>query len=142
MPLLHRDCETRSVLDLTKVGAHKYAVHPTTDIWFYRFAVDDGPIRIWVPGDPVPPEIIEAARNPDWLVTAWNDHFERLVERQILAPRYGWPVVPIERHRCSMAAAMALALPASLEKAAIALGLEERKDKAGHRLMLADEPAA
>ena len=137
MPLLHRDCETRSTLDLTEVGAHKYAAHPLTDLWHYRLAVDDGPIQIWVPGDPVPPEIIEAARNPDWLVSAWNDHFERLVERHILAPRYGWPVVPIERHRCSMAAAMALALPASLEKAAIALGLEERKDKAGHRLMLA-----
>ena len=111
MPLLQRDCETRSILDLTEVGAHKYAVHPTTDVWCFRFAVDDGPIQIWVPGDPVPREIVEAARNPNWLVSAWNDNFERQIELRIMGPRYGWPLVPIGRHRCSMAAALALALP-------------------------------
>jgi DNA polymerase bacteriophage-type len=136
MPLLQRDYETRSELGLPEVGAHKYAVHPSTDVWCYAYAVDDGPIQLWVPGDPVPLEVIEAAQNPDWLVSAWNDVFERSIERHIMGPRYGWPLVPIERHRCSMAAALALALPAALEKAAVALGLEERKDTAGRRLML------
>jgi DNA polymerase len=136
MPLLQRDYETRSILDLTEVGAHKYAVHPSTGVWCFAFAVDDGPIQLWVPGDPVPAEFIEAAQNPDWLVSAWNDNFERLIEQHIMGPRYGWPLVPIERHRCSMAAALALALPGSLEMAALALGLEERKDTASRRLML------
>jgi hypothetical protein len=33
-----------------------------------RFCLDDGPIQLWVPGDPVPPEFVEAARNPDWII--------------------------------------------------------------------------
>ena len=92
------------------------------------YAVDDGPIKLWVPGDPVPPEFIEAAQNPDWLVSAFNDQFERLIEQHIMGPRYGWPIVPIERHRCTQAAALALALPATLEKVARALKLEQQKD--------------
>ena len=49
---------------------------------------------------------------------------------------YGWPAIPIERHRCTQAAASALALPASLSKVAVALELEQQKDDAGRRLML------
>ena len=60
------------------------------------------------PGDPVPPEFVEAAQNPDWVVSAFNDQFERLIEQHIMGPRYSWPTVPIERHRCTQAAALAL----------------------------------
>src|SRR5262249_4667076 len=62
--------------------------------------------------------------------------FERLVEQYIMAPRYGWPTIPIERHRCSQAAGLALALPANLAALGKALNLEYQKDDAGHRLML------
>jgi DNA polymerase len=89
-----------------------------------------------VPGDSVPAEFLEAAQNQDWLVSAFNDGFERLIERHILAPRYGFPLVPIKQHHCSQAAALALALPASLESAAEALGLEHKKDEASRRVML------
>jgi DNA polymerase len=134
--VLHRDCETGSTLNLPEVGAWKYATHPTTDVWCYAYAVNDGPIKLWVPGDPVPPEFTEAAENPNWLVSAFNDQFERLIEQHIMARRYGWPTVPIERHRCTQAAALALALPAKLEKVAQALDLEQQKDMGGHKLML------
>jgi DNA polymerase bacteriophage-type len=133
--ILFRDYETRSTLDLKCVGAWRYAADPTTDVWCAAYAVDDDPVKLWVPGDPVPPEFIEAANNPDWIVSAFNDHFERVVEKLILAPRYGWPLAPIERHRCSQAAALALALPAKLETVADVLALEHRKDKDGGRLM-------
>jgi CHC2 zinc finger/Toprim domain len=136
MPLLIRDDETKSQLDLKQAGAWRYSRDASTDVQCRAFAVDDGPIQLWTSDDPAPPEFIEAAENPDWLVVAFNDHFERLIEQHILAPRYGWPLVPIERHRCLQASALALALPAKLADVTAALNLEQRKDEAGHRLML------
>jgi DNA polymerase len=118
------------------VGAWRYSEHTSTDVWCCAYAVDDGPIELWIPGDPIPAAFIEAASNPDWLVAAFNDTFERLIEQHIMAPRYGWPLIPIERHRCLQAAALARALPGSLDGAASALKLEQQKDIAGRRLML------
>jgi DNA polymerase bacteriophage-type len=136
MPILHRDFETRSEADLEEVGAYQYARHPSTAVLCCAYAVDDGEIKLWLPEMPVPEEFIEAARNSDWLVAAHNDQFETQIERCIMAPRYGWPLVPSERHRCTRAAALSLALPAKLEKAAAALALKNQKDMDGHRLML------
>ena len=47
----------------------------------------------------------------------------------------GWPIIPLERHRCTMAMCLAVGLPAKLSAAADALELENRKDAAGERLM-------
>jgi DNA polymerase bacteriophage-type len=135
MPILFRDYETRSTLNLRDVGAWKYSTHATTDAWCCAYAVDEGPIQLWVPGDPVPVEFIEAATNADWIVSAFNDAFERLIEQHIMGPRYGFPLIPIDRHRCSQAAALALSLPAKLETVAAVLGLAEQKDKADAALM-------
>jgi DNA polymerase len=136
MPVLLRDYETKSRLDLKKVGAWRYSTHESTDVWCCNFAVDDGSIKLWVRGDPVPPEFVEAAQNPDWIAAAFNDAFERLIEKHIMVPRYGWPEIPIERHRCLQASALSLALPASLDGVTAALKLEQRKDADGHRTML------
>ena len=130
---LHRDFETYSKLELPKVGAHRYAQDPSTGVWCMAFAVDDGPVKLWWPGDPVPPEFFEAERDPNWTVVAHNDEFETTIEQHILGPRYGFPLVPLERHCCTQAMALALALPAKLEMLADALELEHRKDAAGER---------
>ena len=92
-------------------------------------------MQLWIPGNPVPPEFIEAARNPRWIVAAHGDHFETAIEQHVLAPRYGWPLIPLERHACTMALALAHGLPARLSAAADALELANRKDAAGERLM-------
>jgi DNA polymerase bacteriophage-type len=134
--ILFRDYETRSTLNLSEVGAWRYAAHHETNVWCCAYAVNDGPIKLWVPGDPIPPEFIEAAQNPNWIVSAFNDQFERLIEQQIMGPRYCWPTIAIDRHRCTQAMALALALPAKLEMVARALNLEEQKDMDGHKLML------
>jgi DNA polymerase len=134
--VLHRDYETRGVLLLPKVGAWKYASHPQTEMLCAHYAVNDSSVKRWLPNDPVPEEFIEAARNPDWLAAAHNDQFESAVEQLLLHPRYGWPLVPLERHRCTMAQALAHALPGKLELLAQALDLLHQKDRAGHRLML------
>jgi DNA polymerase len=136
MPTLFRDYETRSTLDLRDVGVHRYVTHPSTNVWCCAYAVDDGPVKLWVPGDPVPGEFAEAAHDPEWRVSAFNDNFERQVECCIMAPRYSWPLIPIERHECTQAMALALALPAKLENVAKELRLKHQKDADGARLML------
>jgi DNA polymerase len=138
---LYWDVETRSTLDLKKVGTHVYAAHPTTAMICLAWAIDNEPVRLWrAPisvwaGDPVPPEFFEAAANPDWTTCAHNAAFESVITRHILHPRHGFPLVPPERHRCTMAACLASALPAKLGAVADALGLVHRKDAAGERLM-------
>jgi DNA polymerase len=133
--VLHRDIESRSTLDLTDVGAWRYAGEATTGVWCIGFVADGAPARIWIPGQPIPEEFHVAARESDWLIVAHNDAFERAIEERILAPRYGWPIVPIERHRDTMAMALASALPAKLETVAEVLRLPVQKDAAGARLM-------
>src|SRR6478672_3190427 len=91
---LHRDFETRSKVDLTEVGAARYAADPSTEVIFVAYAVDDDPVQLWRPGDPVPPVWFEAAANPNWTVRAHNDHFESCIKRHILHPRFGFPIVP------------------------------------------------
>jgi DNA polymerase len=136
MRVLFRDIETRSCALLKSAGAWRYAADRSTDVLCVGYAIDDGPVQIWTPGQPIPDEFITAARDIDWLVVAHNNAFELAIEERILVPRYDWPVIPLVRHRCTMAMALAVALPASLEKAAFALGLPFQKDRDGHRLMM------
>jgi DNA polymerase len=133
--VLHRDLETRSQALLRTVGAHRYAVDATTEVLCCGFAIDDEPVQLWVPGDPAPAAFIEAASDPAWIVVAHNDAFETAIEHHILHPRHGWPLVPIERHRCTQATALAAGLPARLGALADVLELANRKDSAGERLM-------
>jgi DNA polymerase len=133
--VLHRDYETRSQAVLRTIGTHKYAADPRTEVLCCAFAVDDEAVQLWTPGDPVPAMFVGAAINPAWIVCAHGDHFETAIEQHLLAPRYGWPLVPIERHRCTQALCLAHGLPARLSAAADALELSNRKDAAGERLM-------
>jgi DNA polymerase len=135
MPILYRDYETRSTLSLSDAGAWKYAGDPSTDIWCASFAVDNGPMQTWLPGQPIPPEFQIAETDPTWLIVAHNDRFESAIEERLLVQRYGWPLVPIERHRCTQAMALAAALPAKLDMVAVALGLPISKDAEGARVM-------
>jgi DNA polymerase len=133
--VLHRDYEARSRLLLKLVGTHRYAADASTEVLSCAYAVDDQPEQLWTPGDPVPPEHVEAANNPNWIAAAHGDHFETAIERYIMAPRFGWPEIPLERHVCTMARALAHGLPARLSAVADALELTNRKDAAGERLM-------
>ena len=51
-----------------------------------------------------------------------------------MAPRFGWPEIPLKRH-LQMTMAAAVGLPARLSATAYALELAERKDADGERLM-------
>jgi DNA polymerase len=134
--VLHRDFETASEVVLKKVGVHRYAADGSTFIRCVAYAVDNEPVKLWTPGDAIPQEFVEAANNPNWLAVAHNAAFEMAIEQQILGPRFGWPAIPLERQRCTMAMSLAISLPARLETVARVLELQHQKDTAGHRLML------
>ncbi len=126
----HLDFETRSALDLKKVGLARYVSHPTTAAWCASYAFDDGPIQRWRIGQPPPADLIAhvASGGALW---AHNAQFEYAVWHML-----GWPAFPLEQLYCTMAAAYAMALPGNLDDAALALGLAHRKDHEGRALML------
>lgn len=129
------DFESRSTVDLRSTGVYPYAAHPTTDLWCMCYALGDGEVQLWLPGDPVPGEI-EYALDNDYDFRAWNAQFERTMWREICLPRYGFPVVPLERWVDTAAEAAAMSLPRGLGKAAEVLGTTHQKDGKGHRLMM------
>ena len=133
--VLHRDYEGRSHVLLRVVGTHRFAADPSTAVLCCAYAVDNEPVQLWTPGNPIPPEFVEAANNPGWVVAAHGDHFESAIEHHIMGPRFDWPQIPPERHRCTMSMAAAVGLPARLSALADTLELVNRKDAAGERLM-------
>ncbi|WP_207479539.1 DNA polymerase [Arenibaculum pallidiluteum] len=132
---LHIDFETRSTVDLRKTGVYPYAQHPTTDVWVTCWALGDGPIQAWYPGQPVPAELIThvEAGGELW---SHNAQFERVMWREILTPRYGWPLPRLDQWHCTAAMAASMSLPRDLDGAARVLGLDVRKDKEGAALMM------
>jgi DNA polymerase len=127
MPELFFDIETKSVLDVRDCGAHRYARDASTAPWCIAFAVDNGPVELWTPEMPVPLAFLDAARDESWITIAHNDQFERAIERHILVPRYQFLEIPVKRRHCSMALALAHALPPSLAKLGEVVALEHRK---------------
>jgi DNA polymerase len=133
------DIETCSVADLTKVGSWLYARHLSTRARCvsYCLVIDStrGPIETWQPGEPVPQTIIDFAADVNASAIAFNNAFDRQIWDRILTPRYSFPAIAFERHRCAQAAALARALPASLDAAAAALKITTRKTKEGMAAM-------
>jgi DNA polymerase len=133
------DAETRSALELGAVGSHRYACGQTTDVWCVSYCIvtDDarGPISTWLMPDPAPAEILAATADPQTLIVAHGDAFEHQIEQHIVHPRYGWPLIPLERRRCTQAIALSHALPAALEKIAGALQLKLNKPPKGKAAM-------
>jgi DNA polymerase bacteriophage-type len=138
--ILHRDYETRSACDLRKCGAHRYAEDPTTDVILAVFIIEDEngkldePV-VWHPGEPVP-EIVKIAAARQWTFAGHNTAFEQAIDRTIMGPRYGFPIVPNALIDCTLARCAIMGLPLALGQACAALKLRYQKDDAGHRLMM------
>jgi DNA polymerase bacteriophage-type len=134
---LHIDLETRSTLDLKKVGVYVYAAHPTTEIITVAWALDDEPVWATRLDDGQrPTDLMEALADPSVTVCAHNAGFERVMIERLAGPRDDWPVPTLDRWDCTAARAARQALPRSLDGAAKAMHLDVRKDEAGHRRML------
>ena len=129
------DIESRSAAVLGSgkqgVGARAYAEHPTTEVLCVSYARGDGPIETWVPGQPIPEVATAAAVDPRSPWAAHGAAFERAMLERILVPLHGWPMVPVERHVCTMSLALAHAYPGSLEAVAEILGGEPQGCRQG-----------
>jgi DNA polymerase len=145
----HIDFETRSIADLKKVGAHKYAEHPLTDIMCLGIGWNDEPAVVMGValkhsdfnrdrGDASHADFIRLLEHIKYggLVVAHNAAFELAIWNNVGIRKYGWPELKCEQMDCTMARAYAMALPGALDGARAAVGLDVQKDLAGGRLMM------
>lgn len=133
---IHIDFETRSAVDLKKVGAWAYAAHPSTEIMCMAYSVNGEEVKIierggflWKPESMAIPV--------DTVFVAHNAHFEFAIYHEILVKRFGWP--PMEdpmRWDCTLARAAMCNLPISLDACGAALGISSKKDMTGRSVML------
>src|SRR5262245_48824870 len=133
------DVETYSDLSLTEHGAYLYAKHPSTRPLVLCYAVDDGGVQTWLPGDVPPAVFLEAADNPDpaiWRFVSDNWTFENSILAHVLIPRHGFRPLPLEIQDCAQRLALANAYPAELGLRCEALGLPYAKDPAARQAML------
>ncbi len=135
------DSETRSLLDVTQVGAFKYAKHHSTDVTVWGYAFDEGHGTVWSPDwawsrnvDASPEELLDHVAEGGYLV-AWNAFFDRHIWNEVMVKKYGWPPAPLEQWLCAQAQAEANNLPGKLEKAAECLGTAHKKDPKGKALI-------
>jgi len=138
------DFETRSQIDLRKVGAHRYAADPTTEVLCLAARKDQDDPVIWINDKfnifeaDLPligfQKIVHLIRKSA-IVEAHNAEFEYAIWNECLT-RYGAPPLPLEQFRCSAAMAAAMGLPRSLKDVAKCLGSPIDKDMGGHKLML------
>jgi DNA polymerase len=135
MQSLGADYETFSQIDLKKAGLHNYATDPSTGAHCLSYGPDPEHIHTWVEGEPFPQDLADHIA-AGGIITAWNAAFEWAIWNLCCVRKYGWPPLPIKQVRCSMVRAYAMALPGALDDAAPALGVDQRKDAAGHRIML------
>lgn len=137
-PIVRMDFETRSAADLKKVGAYKYASHPSTDVICLRWAVGEGPVRLWhrwAKNQEMPKELKEAIFQKKYQTEAHNKLFEELIWHFVMHLKYGWPDLP-DNWDCTAARAAVMALPRSLEELGKALKLHKQKDMEGKRVMM------
>lgn len=137
------DFETRSVVDLIKFGATRYAVDPTTQVLCFCWSYDqEEEIHLWhrdhpwIEKDPPPLELLERIAAGE-LFEAHNARFEFLIWNYVLMrefPEFN-VALQVEQMRCSAAKASCLSLRRRLGHAVNDLGLTHRKDPDGERLI-------
>lgn len=134
MSTVHLDFETRSRVDLKKVGAWAYAAHPSTEVMCMAVCFPGSSIQV------VDTKFLRdvGMRFPeDAIITAHNAHFEYAIYHEILVKRYGWALIEDpNRWDCTLARAAMCNLPISLDACGAALKITARKDLVGRAAML------
>lgn len=131
---LHLDYETKSNVDLKKVGLDVYTLpvnKPAVLMAAYR--INDQQLQQWEPHcEPIPAELVEALRDPEVERWAFNAQFERVVTKRVLkidTPRRNW--------RCSMCLAYMHSFTGGLAEIGQQIGLppDRQKMKTGNDLI-------
>jgi len=124
------DFETYSPESLIDSGSVKYIMHPEADIVCMAYKVEDGPVRVWVPGMTIP----EILFNPESILYAHNALFDFLAF-SVLGYKYNFESMPLERWVDTMALANRYTLPSGLDQIGNILDVEVKKDKRGKILI-------
>lgn len=120
---------------LFAVGAAVYTEHPSFEVLTLSYNLKDGRgIRRWKPGQPAPQDLFDYLARGG-LVESHNCGFEFWVWWNYLHRRLGWPMIPHDQQRCSMAKARAHGLPGGLAPLGSVLGAQVQKDKDGKALL-------
>lgn len=126
------DFETKSPIDLPKMGRVKYSQHPDADILMMSYATKTNPVRLWLPGDPLP----DFAINPEnYIIYAHNVEFEWAITNYIGVRRYGFKPTKLENYECLMALCGRYGLPQKLDTVAKVLNLKNQKNPEGYALI-------
>lgn len=127
---ISEDFETYSEVDVTKVKTWAYSIHPSTEVISYAYAIGDEPPQLWLPGMPLPPQVLEPHK---YRWNAFNAFFEFAIKANVL----GWPLPPISNISCTRSLALTMALPRNLADLGKVLGLpgDKQKDKRGKKLI-------
>jgi len=128
------DFETFSKKDIKKVGAFRYAQDSSTEVICLSYALGDAAPLIYIAGDS-PPVTLFNAIEEGALVYAYNTAFEYAIWKYVCIPKLNWPEVPFSQWRDTQAMSAYFSWPISLEKCALAMGLEQQKDKRGKYLI-------
>lgn len=130
------DFESRSTVDLKTTGVWPYAEHPTTSVYWLCYCIGDGEVQSWRPGMADPVDLLEHVALGG-VVVAHNAQFEWCIWNLCLRGVHGyqWPELSTAQLDDTMARALVMALPASLDQVTEVLGLRHKKDDAGSRLM-------
>jgi len=121
---------------ITLVGAYAYAEHHSTEVLVARYSDDDGAtVWQWVPHmDPPPTDLLNYV-SQGGIITAYNSFFEWCIWNLVCVRLYGWPPLPIEQTRDTMAKALAWSLPGALAKSSAVISGATQKDMEGNRIM-------
>lgn len=134
------DFETRSYEDLKKVGAVKYALHPTTEATLLTFATNTDRIVPWRRGQRVPDAIREAAAHPErFRFVAHNVEFDYLIWCFVFLPKVlgiKGRKIPVANLDCTMARALRFCAGRDLDGVSKILHLPYAKNQEGRLLML------
>lgn len=128
------DFEARSACSLKDHGAWVYAEHPSTQIMCLAVKAGSEPTRIWpnpaiykssLPLLPLVslPEIFELMDRADE-IEAHNSMFEQAIFQHVANRRMGWPMLPLDKLRCTMSVAAYRGLPLDLDRACAAVGVK------------------
>ena len=129
MRITYLDYETYSECNIKKSGAYRYAQHPSTIVLCLSYAVDNGSIQRWFPGDAFPFK--------RGTFVAHNSEFEYLIWMYVCTRLYDWRTPPPRKNWIDTAAVSRYhGLPGSLDGCSKALHLRYKKDGTGHRIMM------
>ena len=135
---VHIDFETFSRADLITVGAHRYAVDPSTEALCIGISLgpDEAPNVIDLSQNPRPAELSPLFDHiqSGGALAAHNAEFERSIVA-MMSHRHGWPRVRRTQWDCTAARAVAAGFPRSLNNAAVRVGLPVAKDPRGVALI-------